>query len=103
LVTKTRLWIVDHDGSPWIVTSRGSDHDRDLVSNPRVEIVRGGERRCWVAERHLDRPTLDTLLEARSAKYAAQRFAFATGIWKHYSKNAALGETAVALRFTPCP
>ena len=102
-VRETRLWIVDHQGSPWIVTGRGSGHDRDLTDNPRVELVRRGETRCWVAERHLDRTTLETVLEARSEKYLAQRIAFATGLWKHFSKRDDLEEIAVALRFTPCP
>jgi hypothetical protein len=102
-VRETRLWIVDHQGSPWIVTGRGSGHDRDLIEDPHVEIVRGGETRCWVAERHLDRTTLETLLEARSEKYLAQRIALATGIWKHFSDRDDLEEIAVALRFAPCP
>ena len=101
-VRETRLWIVDHEGAPWIVTGRGSGHDRDLMANPRVEIFRRGESRCWMAERHLDRATLETLLEARSAKYRAQRIALATGIWKHFTERDDLDEIAVALRFTPC-
>jgi hypothetical protein len=99
---ETRLWVVDHQGSPWIVTGRGSGHDRNLTANPRVEIVRHGEARCWVAERHLDRTTLETVLEARSEKYLAQRIAFATGIWRHFSERDDLDEIAVALRFAPC-
>jgi hypothetical protein len=100
---ETRLWIVDYDGSPWIVTGRGSGHDRDLTENPRAEIVRRGEARCWMAERHLDRPTLEAVLEVRSEKYLAQRVALATGTWKHFSDREDLDEIAVALRFLPCP
>jgi hypothetical protein len=99
---ETRLWIVDRAGSPWIVTGRGSAHDRDLTENPRVEIVRRGETRCWVAERHLDRPTLEAVLQARSEKYLAQRIALASGIWRHFSERDDLDEIAVALRFAPC-
>jgi hypothetical protein len=102
-VRETRLWIVDYDGSPWIVTGRGSGHDRDLAENPRVEIVRRGEARCWMVERHLDRPTLEVVLEARSEKYLAQRIALATGIWRNFSDRGDLDEIAVALRFLPCP
>jgi hypothetical protein len=102
-IRETRLWVVDHQGSPWIVTGRGSSHDRELAEDLRVEIVRRGETRCWMAERHLDRPTLETILEARSEKYLAQRIAFATGIWKHFSKRDDLEEIAVAVRFAPCP
>jgi hypothetical protein len=102
-VRETRLWVVDYQGSPWIVTGRGSPHDLDLTANPRVEIFRQGESRCWMAERHLDRATLEALLEARSAKYRAQRIAFAIGAWKRPSEREDLDEIAVALRFTPCP
>jgi hypothetical protein len=101
-VRETRLWIVDHEGSPWIVTGRGSGHDRDLSANPRAEIFRRGETRCWIAERYLDRTTLQTLLQVRSEKYRAQRIAFATGVWKHFSERDDLDETAVAIRFAPC-
>jgi hypothetical protein len=101
-VRETRLWIVDYEGSPWIVTGPGSPHDRDLTANPRVEIVRHGRADCWMAERHLDRSTLETVLQARSDKYLAQRIALSTGMWKHFSKRDDLEEIAVALRFVPC-
>jgi hypothetical protein len=102
-IRETRLWIVDHQGSPWVVTGRGSSHDRALMENPRVEMVRRGETRCWVAERHLDRATLETVLEVRSKKYLAQRIALATGMWKHFSDRGDLDAIAVAIRFVPCP
>jgi hypothetical protein len=101
-VRETRLWIVDHEGSPWIVTGRDSPHDRDLFANPRVEIFRRGRAVCWRAERHLDRSTLETVLQARSDKYLAQRIALSTRIWKHFSRREDLDEIAVALRFVPC-
>lgn len=101
-VRETRLWIIDHQGSPWIVTGRGNPHDLDLTANQRVEIFRRGEARCWMAERHLDRATIETLLQARSEKYRAQRIAFAIGVWKHFSERDDLDEIAVALRFAPC-
>lgn len=102
-IRETRLWVVDHQGSPWIVTSRGGPHDLELTENPRVEIFRHGEARCWMAERHLDRETIERLLELRSEKYRAQRIAFAIGAWKHFSERDDLEEIAVALRFEPCP
>lgn len=102
-IRETRLWIVDHQGSPWIVTGRGSGHDQDLQAHPRVEMFRAGETRCWVAERHLDRQTLETVLEVRSQIYLAQRLALASGVWRHFSERDDLEAIAVALRFTPCP
>ena len=97
-VRETRLWIVDYQGAPWIVTGRDSPHDLDLVANPRVEIFRRGEARCWTAERHLDQATLEKTLGARSEKYRTQRIALASGAWKLDQ----LEGIAVALRFTPC-
>jgi hypothetical protein len=102
-VRETRLWVVEYEGAPWIVTSRGSAHDADLTANPQVEIFRRGAALCWIAERHVDRTTIETLLQARSDKYRAQRIAFAIGAWKHFSEWGNLEEIAVALRFTPCP
>lgn len=99
----TRLWIVDYQGSPWVVTSRGAPHDLEMTANPRVEMVRHGEARCWMAERHLDRATIESLLEARSEKYLAQRIAIGIGAWKHFAKRDDLEEIAVAVRFVPCP
>lgn len=102
-VRDTRLWIVDHQGSPWIVTGRGYPQDLELTASPRVEVFRRGEARCWMAERHLDRATIETILQARSEKYRAQRVAFAMGVWKHFSERDDLDEIAVALRLAPCP
>ena len=102
-VRETRLWIMDYQGSPWIVTGRVGPHVLDLTENPRVEIFRRGEARCWVAERHPERATIETLLEVRSEKYLAQRLALAMGVWKHFTERDDLEEIAVALRFTPCP
>jgi hypothetical protein len=56
-----------------------------------------------MGERHLDRPTLEAVLEARSEKYLAQRIALSTGLWRHFSDREDLDEIAVALRFLPCP
>jgi hypothetical protein len=101
-VRETRLWIVDHQGSPWVVTGRDSGHDRALTGNPRVEIVRHGEAHCWIAERHLDRATLEAVLQSRSEKYLAQRIALGARAWKHFSEREDLATIAVAIRFAPC-
>ncbi len=102
-VRETRLWVVDHDGAPWVVTSLGGPHDADLTATPRVEIVRGGETQCWLAERHVDRATLVALLQLRSEKYRAQRIAIASGLWQHFEERDDLTRIAVGIRFTPCP
>jgi hypothetical protein len=102
-VRETRLWVVDHEGAPWVVTSLAGPHDADLAATPRVEIVRGGETQCWLAERHVERETLVTLLQLRSEKYRAQRIAIASGLWQHFEERDDLTRIAVGIRFTPCP
>jgi len=40
---ETKLWIVDHDGRPWVRVARPERAwYRRLLANPRVELVRGG-------------------------------------------------------------
>ena len=41
----TRVWIADHDGSPWIESaSPECEFYRDILADPNVELQRNGER-----------------------------------------------------------
>jgi hypothetical protein len=67
-VRETRLWVVDHDGSPWLRAgnSQGGWFTR-LSAQPEVEVVRGGETRTFHAQ-----PTpaaRDTINELMQRKY----------------------------------
>lgn len=46
--TQTRLWVVDHDGSPWL-HSAGEDWVERFAGDPLVELERGGEIRRYRA------------------------------------------------------
>ena len=46
----TKLWIVDHEGQPWVRAARPTlGWVTRIRSNPRVELVRGGEVRPYTA------------------------------------------------------
>jgi hypothetical protein len=98
---ETRLWVVDYRGSPWVVTGPSTPHVEELAANPRAGLVRGGVARCFVAERHADRKTIEAVLRERHAKYLAQRLAVALGVWPRSPED--LERVAVAIRFEPCP
>jgi hypothetical protein len=46
----TRLWVVDHDGGQWLRGGPGSGWYQRLLSQPAVELERGGETRSYLAE-----------------------------------------------------
>lgn len=48
-LTETRLWVVDHNGQPWL-HSAGRDWERRFEANPQVELVRNGNVDHYIAE-----------------------------------------------------
>jgi hypothetical protein len=57
----TKLWIVDHDGRPWVRSIRPTLRWLERIrANPRVELVRGGVTTAYTA----------TIVETASAKQA---------------------------------
>ena len=47
---ETKLWVVDHEGAPWIrVAKPERSWYRRLVGQPRVELVRGGAPHAYRA------------------------------------------------------
>ena len=65
----TKLWIVDHEGQPWVRAARPTlGWVRRIRSNPRVELVRGGETRPYTAV-IVDSPeqklAIDSAIEAK--------------------------------------
>lgn len=100
-VLETRLWVVDYDGAPWIVTTPLGQHVRNLTAEPRVELMRHGETRCFVARRFEDRVTIEAAFHARERKYWTQRIGEAAGLWA--APGGDLQKIAVAIRLDPCP
>jgi hypothetical protein len=62
---ETRLWIVDHEGAPWL---HGGDSDwmRNLRARPIVEVVRSGETHRYRAHALAGpHPEIDAALRAK--------------------------------------
>src|SRR5262249_13537411 len=100
-VLDTRLWVVDYDGAPWIVTTPIGRHVRNLTAEPRVELVRNGVAQCFLARRFTDRATIEAAFRARAKKYWTQRVGEAAGLWA--APGGDLEKIAVAIRLDPCP
>jgi hypothetical protein len=103
-VLETRLWVVDHDGAPWLLTGANGRHTLRLEARPRVEIVRHGTVRCYHAVPFRDRATIDEILRLRGEKYAVQRFGLAIGFDRIFrSRERPIESYAIAIRLDPCP
>lgn len=96
-VADLRLWIVEHEGAPWVTMPRAKA-DAHGLDEARVELVRDGTARCVVAHRVEDHDQVDTIHRLRHDKYAIQRLATALGIFTR-----APSQDTVALRLEPCP
>jgi len=100
-VHEARLWVVDHEGRPWVVTGQETEHARRIRANPRVQLYRAGAASCRIAEPVRGRETIVAMLERRHQKYFVQRLAVAVGVWS--GDLTGIEETAVAIGFAPCP
>lgn len=100
-VHEARLWVVDHEGRPWVVTGQETEHARRIRANPKVELHRAGAASCRIAEPQRDRETIVARLERRHHEYFVQRLAVAVGVWS--GDLTGIEETAVAIGFAPCP
>lgn len=92
-----RLWIVDRDDGEWVGMPRTKAIEHSL-DGARLEMLRGGKIRCVVPVLHEDRETVRAIHAMKVAKYAVARGAVAIGFYPAEARD-----TAVALRFDPCP
>lgn len=113
---ETRLWVVDHGGTPWVLTGSETRAGRNLAANPRLVLERGGETSCRIARVSQDLETLRTISLARREKYLAARLAWAVSYPRLFyseeqlaalqpggpTEGVSLG-TAAAYRLEPCP
>lgn len=91
-----RLWIVDHEGVPWVSMPR-SKAERNALDGARLELLRAGETRC-VVPRIVDDPGANRrTFDLRQEKYAIQRLGGALGMFG----DGPSPET-VTLRLDPC-
>ncbi len=60
-----RVWVVDHEGRQWVAPgNRSNAWFQRLSTNPQVDLVRSGERSCYVA----------TVIEGPAAMPVLNRF-----------------------------
>jgi hypothetical protein len=92
-----RLWIVDHEGVPWVSMSR-SKAQAHALDGARLELLRAGEKRC-VIPRIVDDPTANQrTFDLRQKKYAVQRLGGVLGMY-----GDGPGPDTITLRLDPCP
>ncbi len=92
-----RLWVVDHEGTPWVTMPRWKAEAHGLTDT-RAELLRRGAMGCVIAKRHEDYATVDQIFRLRHEKYRIQRLATALGIF-----GRSVGRDVVTLRLAPCP
>ena len=92
-----RLWVIDHEGAPWVTMPRSKADAHALGEGPS-QWLRGGQNLCILPVRFPDRETTNRIHHLRAAKYAVQRLATSIGLF-----GADAAETTIALRMDPCP
>lgn len=91
-----RLWVVDHDGLPWVSMPR-SKAEQHALDGARLELLRVGETRC-VVPRIVDDPVANRrTFDLRQEKYAIQRLGGVLGMF-----GDGPGPDTITLRLDPC-
>jgi hypothetical protein len=91
-----RLWVVDHDGVPWVSMPR-SKAEEHALDGARVELLRGGETTCVTPVLSKDPADNERTFALRDEKYAIQRLGRAIGMF-----GDGPSATTVTLRLDPC-
>ena len=92
-----RLWIVDHEGTPWVSMSRAKAAAHGL-EGAQLELLRAGATRC-VIPRIVDDPVANQrTFDLRQEKYAVQRLGGVLGMY-----GDGPGPDTITLRLDPCP
>jgi hypothetical protein len=91
-----RLWIVDHEGTPWVSMSRAKAAAHGL-DGAQLELLRAGTTRC-VVPRIVDDPVANQrTFDLRQEKYAVQRLGGVLGMY-----GDGPGPDTITLRLDPC-
>ena len=91
-----RLWVVDHEGVPWVSMPR-SKAEQHALDGAKLELLRAGETRC-VVPRIVDDPVANRrTFDLRQEKYAIQRLGGALGMF-----GDGPGPDTITLRLDPC-
>jgi hypothetical protein len=92
-----RLWVVDHEGAPWVSMPR-SKAEQNSLDGARLRLLRAGETTC-VIPRIVDDPVANRrTFDLRQEKYAIQRLG---GVLGMFGEGPA--PDTVTLRLDPCP
>ena len=91
-----RLWVVDHEGVPWVSMPR-SKAEQHALDGAKLELLRAGETRC-VVPRIVDDPVANRrTFDLRQGKYAIQRLGGVLGMF-----GDGPGRDTSTLRLDPC-
>jgi len=90
----TKLWIVDHEGQPWLRGGRSRLSWLERIrGNPRVELVRGGVTIPYVASIEQTPEVKREINEAMAAKYG----------WIDHWYEILLRPDPIPIRLDPAP
>lgn len=92
-----RLWVVDHDGVPWVSMPRVKA-ERHELDGAVLELLRAGETRCVVPTLVEDSAARQRTFDLRQEKYAVQRLGGVLGMFGEEPDP-----DGVTLRLDPCP
>lgn len=100
-VFRTRLWVVDHQGAPWVSTGNpAKDWFVRVRQQPRVELVRGGETSCRQGVVVDDPATRAELRRLFQEKYRVQRYG--AGLLNSLFYSSGAKPEPVVIRLDPC-
>lgn len=91
-----RLWVVDHEGAPWVSMPRAKA-ERHRIDGAELELLRAGTLRCVVPRRVEDPAAERRTFDLRQEKYAVQRLAGRIGMF-----GDGPDPDGVTLRLDPC-
>jgi len=92
-----RLWVVDHEGVPWVSMPR-SKAEQHALDGARLSLLRAGTTRC-VIPRIVDDPVANRrTFDLRQEKYAIQRLGGVLGMF-----DDGPSPVTITLRLDPCP
>jgi hypothetical protein len=91
-----RLWVVDHEGVPWVSMPR-SKAEQNALDGAKLELLRAGTRRCVIPRIVEDPAANRRTFDLRQEKYAIQRLGGLLGMF-----GDGPAPESVTLRLDPC-
>jgi hypothetical protein len=91
-----RLWVVDHDGVPWVSMPRSKAAENQL-DGAKLDLLRDGVMRCTLPQIVDDPVANRRTFDLRQEKYAIQRLGGVLGMF-----GDGPGPDTITLRLDPC-